>query len=65
MDLTDFKESKKYKVIMPALYVISWILMFVGPHYFPVTFMNMYMVLAIYFLYKSTWLPIVALIVFI
>ena len=31
MNLKDFKGIFKYKLIFPTLFVISWILMFVGP----------------------------------
>lgn len=34
MDINDFKGLTKYKVIIPALYIFSWLSMLVGPVYF-------------------------------
>jgi hypothetical protein len=65
MDISDFKNSSQYKKIIPIMYVISWIAMFTGPHYFPVLYMNLYYVLMIYLLYKVIWIPTTMLIVFI
>lgn len=31
MQIEDFTNNRKYKSILPILYIISWILMIVGP----------------------------------
>lgn len=38
MDIRDFEGLTKFKVIVPLVYVISWISMFMGPSFFPVTY---------------------------
>lgn len=38
MDIRDFEDIYKYKLILPALYIISWISMFLGPSLFPVIY---------------------------
>jgi hypothetical protein len=65
MDIKDFQNSGKFKKIIPAVYIISWIVMFTGPHFFPVIYMNLHYILMIYLLYKVVWVPTTMLIVFI
>lgn len=36
MNIEDFKGLTKFKVIIPLVYVLSWIAMFMGPIFFPV-----------------------------
>lgn len=36
MDMEDFNHNKKYKVILPILYIVNWVLMITGPAYYPV-----------------------------
>ena len=36
MDIEDFEGLTKYKIFVPALYVLSWISMFTGPSFFPI-----------------------------
>jgi hypothetical protein len=38
MDISDFEGIYKYKLILPAMYIISWISMFLGPSLFPVVY---------------------------
>lgn len=38
MDIRDFEGIYKYKLILPAMYIISWIAMFLGPSLFPVVY---------------------------
>ena len=38
MDINDFKNNRRYKFIIPFIYVISWTLMLFGPVYFPVLY---------------------------
>lgn len=34
MDIKDFKGLTKYKMILPTMYIISWVLMVAGPVFF-------------------------------
>jgi hypothetical protein len=38
MDIRDFEGIYKYKLILPAMYIISWVSMFLGPSLFPVVY---------------------------
>ena len=38
MDIRDFESIYKYKLILPAMYIVSWISMFLGPSLFPVVY---------------------------
>ena len=38
MDIRDFEGIYKYKLILPAMYIVSWISMFLGPSLFPVVY---------------------------
>lgn len=38
MDISDFEGIYKYKLILPAMYIVSWICMFLGPSLFPVIY---------------------------
>ena len=38
MDIRDFEDIYKYKLILPAMYIVSWISMFLGPSLFPVVY---------------------------
>lgn len=38
MDINDFKNNRRYKFIIPLIYVISWTFMLFGPVYFPVSY---------------------------
>jgi len=35
MDINDFKGLRKFKIIIPTLYICGWICMIFGPVYFP------------------------------
>ena len=53
MDLEDFKYNYKYKIIIPAMYIISWVLMFVGPFYIQVLYQRICIIMLIYLTFKS------------
>ena len=53
MDLEDFKYNYKYKIIIPAMYIISWILMFVGPFYLQVLYQRICIIMLLYLTFKS------------
>lgn len=55
MDLRDFQGLTRYKIIIPLLYVISWICMFAGPSFFPVVYQNISLILVSFLLYKLVW----------
>ena len=38
MDLKDFEGAEKYKYIVPSIFILHWVLMFVGPVFFPVEY---------------------------
>jgi hypothetical protein len=38
MDITDFEGNFKYKLIIPTLYVLNWIFIFLGPSVMPVVY---------------------------
>ena len=65
MDLSDFTNSRKYKIIMPIIYFISWTMMLTGPYYYPVLYINLYYTLTIYLAYKTIWVLTTMSIVFI
>lgn len=54
MDIEDFKGLTKYKVLLPLIYIWSWISMFAGPSFFPVQYQNYSIFFIIYFILKIT-----------
>lgn len=52
MDIRDFEGLTKFKVIIPAMYVLSWISMFMGPSLFPVAYQKFTIACLFYTLYK-------------
>jgi hypothetical protein len=38
MDLADFQGLFKFKLLIPTIYILSWIGVFLGPSLFPVTY---------------------------
>jgi hypothetical protein len=38
MDIRDFEGLYKYKFVLPIMYIVSWIAMFLGPSVFPVVY---------------------------
>ena len=53
MDMEDFKYNYKYKIIIPALYILNWILMFVGPFYLQVLYQKICIFILVYLTFKS------------
>ena len=49
MDINDFKDSFKYKLLIPGVYLLSWILMFTGPTFFQAEYQNICIVIMLYF----------------
>lgn len=56
MDIRDFEGLTKFKIIIPLLYIISWICMFVGPSFFPVIYQQLSIILIIYLVSKIIWI---------
>lgn len=48
MDIRDFEGIYKYKLILPAMYIISWIAMFLGPSVFPIAYQKICFLVLIY-----------------
>ena len=46
MDINDFKGLTKFKVFLPVVYIISWVLMIFGP----VFFLHIYQRICIFFI---------------
>lgn len=52
MDIKDFEGLTKFKLIIPAIYIINWALMFVGPSFFPTVYQKISIALLVYLLFK-------------
>lgn len=59
MDITDFEGLFKYKLIIPILYIISWISMFAGPAFFPDIYQKIAIFLICYLDFKVITLAFV------
>ncbi len=64
MDINDFKDNFKYKLILPFLYIVSWALMFVGPTFIQVQYQKICIFFLSYLCIKSTIMAIIAVIGF-
>lgn len=56
MDIRDFQGLLGFKLIIPGLYVLSWIGMFLGPSLFPVVYQRYFIVLWLFLLFKMTYI---------
>jgi len=63
MDIRDFEGLTKFKIVIPLLYIISWVCMIVGPSFFPVIYQKLSIGLIIYLVYKILWVFITMVIV--
>ena len=52
MDIRDFEGLTKFKVIVPAMYILSWVSMFMGPSLFPVVYQKFSIFCLLYILGK-------------
>jgi hypothetical protein len=48
MDIRDFEDIFKFKLVLPAMYIISWISMFLGPSLFHVVYQRICFIILIY-----------------
>jgi hypothetical protein len=55
MDIRDFEGLTKFKLIIPALYIISWVCMILAPSFFPVVYQRFCIGLLIYLDIKIAW----------
>ena len=49
MDISDFINNFKYKLLIPGIYLLSWLFMFIGPTFFQAAYQNVCIVLMLYF----------------
>ena len=57
MDMDDFRDNFKYKLIPPFMYIFNWVLMFVGPFIFPAEYQMYCIVLLIWLFFRGlVWL---------
>lgn len=64
MDINDFKYNFKYKLFIPFFYILSWILMFVGPTFIQVQYQMICIVALAYLCLKSTIMVLIAVVAF-
>lgn len=55
MNIKDFEGTFKYKLIMPSVYILSWISMIAGPLFFPLAYQTFIVGCICYLAYKFTW----------
>lgn len=64
MDINDFKDNFKYKLIIPFIYILNWALMFVGPTFIQVQYQKVCIVALAYLCMKSSIMLVIAVIAF-
>ena len=64
MDLEDFKYNYKYKVIIPSIYIMSWIMMFMGPFIIQILYQKICILLLIYLTCKSCMILTISVITY-
>lgn len=64
MDIEDFLYNYKYKLIVPAIYIATWALMFVGPFFIPVLYQKICISLILYLTAKSLILLAISIIAY-
>lgn len=65
MDIGDFAGLTKYKLVIPFIYVVSWICMIIGPSFFPVVYQKISIGILIYLGFKVFWIFLTMLIILI
>lgn len=58
MDISDFEGNFKYKLIIPAIYVLNWIFVFLGPSVVPLVYQWYSIVGWIFMIVKMTYMNI-------
>ena len=63
MDIEDFNGNYKYKFIIPAIYVVNWILIFLGPSVTPI-FYQWYSIIGwVFMILKMTYVDLNMLVI--
>ena len=65
MEIRDFQGLFKFKLIIPILYIINWVCMFVGPSFFPVVYQRITIIFLAYILFKILMILVTIIIVLI
>lgn len=53
MQIQDYENIFKYKLYLPVVYVTNWMLMILGPFYFPVYYQRYYLTALTYLTVRS------------
>lgn len=64
MDIADFRDNFKYKLLIPFIYLLNWALMFVGPTFIQVQYQKICIVVLTYLCLKSTCMLFIAVCAF-
>jgi hypothetical protein len=64
MDLADFSNNYKYKLIIPFIYIASWVFMFLGPFIMPVLYQKICIGFIFYLTSKSFMLFLISIIAY-
>jgi hypothetical protein len=64
MDINDFKDNFKYKLVIPFIYIISWALMFIGPTFIQVQYQKICIIALSYLCMKSAFMVGIAVVAF-
>ena len=52
MDIKDFEGLTKFKLIVPGLYILSWVSMFLGPNIYPIEYQKYSIIMILYLIIK-------------
>lgn len=55
MRIDDFDRIGIYKLYLPILYIINWVLMYIGPAYYPAFYEKYYILAAAYLTCRTTF----------
>jgi hypothetical protein len=64
MDMEDFRHNYKYKLLIPGIYIMTWVMMFAGPFILPVLYQKICIFLTLYLTAKSLILMTIAVLAF-
>lgn len=64
MDINDFQGLFKFKLVIPALYLISWAMMFTGPYFFSVAYQTISFGFLVYLAIKVSIMFFIAIMAF-
>lgn len=52
MDIKDFEGLTKFKLIIPGLYILSWVSMFLGPNIYPIEYQKYSLIMLLYLIIR-------------